>query len=122
MRGETARPRALVDYMDSMEKTARLPIRVVLPAHGEPMYDVRALVDARLAFHRARLDHIEQQLGCCATTAFELCNILFPKLKSFDIFLGLSEVIGHLDVLEAEKRVRREEEGGLTRYIPVQNP
>ena len=35
--------------------------------------------------------------------------ILFPKLKSFDVFLGLSKVIGHLDVLEEEGRVGREQ-------------
>ena len=118
-RGEKERPRALVEYLASMEKTAQLPIRIVLPAHGEPIYDVRALVDARTAFHRSRLDHIEQQLGCCATTAFELCNILFPDLKLFDTFLGLSEIIGHLDILEMEGRVRREESDGLTRYVPT---
>ncbi len=114
-RDEKVRPRALVDYCSSMERTARLPVRLGLPAHGEPLYDARALVQARLAFHRARLDHIETQLGCCAATAYELCGILFPQLKSFDTFLGLSEVIGHLDVLEAEGRVRRQE-GSVTRY------
>jgi glyoxylase-like metal-dependent hydrolase (beta-lactamase superfamily II) len=121
-RDETERPCALVDYIASMERTAQLPIRIALPAHGEPVYDVRALVDARVAFHRSRLNHIEQQLGCCTTTAFGLCNILFPDLQSFDIFLGLSEVIGHLDVLEAEGRVRREESGGVTRYLPTNVP
>jgi hypothetical protein len=40
-------------------------------------------------------------------------------LKSFDIFLGLSEVIAHLDVLEVEGRVRLEEVDGVTRYIPT---
>lgn len=118
-RDETERPRALVDYIASMQKTAQMQIRVALPAHGEPIYDVRALIDARLTFHRSRLDHIVQQLDCCAATAYELCGILFPKLKSFDIFLGLSEVIGHLDVLEMEGRVRREESGGIIRYRPV---
>ncbi|MBI4785715.1 MAG: MBL fold metallo-hydrolase [Chloroflexi bacterium] len=116
-RGETERPRALVDYCASMEKTARLPIRIALPAHGEPIYDVRALVDARIAFHRSRLDHIEEQLQCCTASAFELCQILFPELKSFDTFLGLSEVIAHLDLLELEGRVRREESDGPTRYV-----
>jgi hypothetical protein len=102
-----------------MEKTAEIPLRMALPAHGEPIYDVRALVDARQAFHRSRLDHIEQQLGCCASTAFELCNILFPTLKSFDIFLGLSEVIGHLDVLQVQGRVRTQVTDGIIRYIPA---
>jgi hypothetical protein len=103
-----------------MEKTARLAVRVALPAHGEPIYDVRALVDARIAFHRARLDHIERQLECCAQTPYEICNILFPDLKSFDTFLGLSEVIGHLDILESEGRVRLDTRDGLWRYIPTQ--
>jgi glyoxylase-like metal-dependent hydrolase (beta-lactamase superfamily II) len=118
-REQTARPCALVDYLASMEKTARLDIRLALPAHGEPIYDVRALVDGRIAFHRSRLDHIESQLECCAQTPYEICNILFPNLKSFDTFLGLSEVIGHLDILEAEGRVRLDASDGLWRYIPT---
>jgi glyoxylase-like metal-dependent hydrolase (beta-lactamase superfamily II) len=118
-RGDTRRPRALVDYIASMERTARLDVRIALPAHGEPIYDVPALVDGRIAFHRSRLAHIESQLECCAQTPFEICNILFPNLKSFDVFLGLSEVIGHLDVLEAEGRVRLESSDGVWRYIPT---
>jgi glyoxylase-like metal-dependent hydrolase (beta-lactamase superfamily II) len=118
-RGEVERPRALLDYLASMEKTARLDIRIALPAHGDPIYDVRALVDARVAFHRARLNHIEQQLECCAETPWEICNLIFPELKAVDVFLGMSEVIGHLDILEAEGRVRRDESGDLVRYIPT---
>jgi glyoxylase-like metal-dependent hydrolase (beta-lactamase superfamily II) len=118
-RGETARPRALIDYMASMERTARLNVGIALPAHGEPIDHVSALVNQRMAFHRARLDQIEQQLECCAQTPYEICNILFPKLRSFDTFLGLSEVIGHLDVLEAEGRVRLDVSDGLWRYIPT---
>lgn len=121
VRGETERPRALVDYVASLQKIAQMDIRFTLPAHGEPIYDVRALIVARLAFHRARLAHVEQQLDCCATTAYELCGILFPQLKAFDVFLGLSEVIGHLDWLEIEGRVRREHVAGVVRYIPVEN-
>lgn len=119
VRGEMERPRALVQYLASLEKTARLDVRLALPAHGDPIYDVRALVDARFAFHRSRLAHIEQQLECCAQTPFEICNLLFPDLKSIDVFLGLSEVIAHLDVLEAEGRVRVDTRDGLLRYIPT---
>lgn len=119
VRGESERPRALVDYMASMARSAQMDVRIALPAHGDPIADVRALVDGRMAFHRSRLDHIEQQLECCAQTAFEVCNILFPELRSFDTFLGLSEVIGHLDVLEAEGRIRRDTRNGLIRYTPT---
>ena len=121
-RGESERPRALVNYIASMQKTAQMDVRLALSAHGEPIYDVRALVEARLAFHRARLNHIEQQLECCVGTAYELCNVLFPSLKSIDVFLGLSEVIGHLDILESEGRVQREEQNGIIRFIPIKKP
>jgi glyoxylase-like metal-dependent hydrolase (beta-lactamase superfamily II) len=118
-RGETERPRALVDYIASLEKVGRMQVRTALPAHGEPIYDVPALIAGRLAFHRARLDHIEAQLECCAQTPFEICNILFPNVKSFDTILGLSEVIGHLDVLEQEGRVKLVTDDGLWRYRPT---
>ncbi len=118
-RGETERPRALLDYMTSMEMTERMDIHTALPAHGQPIVDMRALVDERLAFHRSRLDRIESLLECCAETPYEICNLLFPGLKSLDTFLGLSEVIGHLDILEAEGRVRLETRDGLWRYIPT---
>ncbi len=116
-RGEHARPRALVNYLASLHKVAQLEVHRALPAHGEIIEDVRALVAERLAFHRTRLTQIEQQLACCASTAYELCNIFFPNLEAVGIFLGLSEIIGHLDILEAENRVRREARDGLVRYV-----
>ncbi len=116
---EAERPRMLVDYLATFEKIARLDVRVALPGHGEPIEDVRGLIAARVAFHRARAARIEQAIAAGATTAFELSNLLFPNMKSVDVFLAMSEVIGHLDVLEAEKRIRREQNNGLVRYLAV---
>ena len=118
-RGESERPRALVNYLASLQKIAQLDVRLALPAHGEPIYDVGALIEARLAFHRARLDHMERQLAGCGSTAYELCHTLFPNLKSVDVFMGLSEVIGHLDLLESAGRVRRAMSEGVVRYTPT---
>jgi glyoxylase-like metal-dependent hydrolase (beta-lactamase superfamily II) len=114
--GERERPRALVNYLASMERTAAMDVRIALPGHGEPVTDVRALVAHRVAFHRARCSAIEAQLERGPATAFELMNVMFPNLKSFDVFLGLSEVIGHLDILEEEKRIARETRADVIRY------
>jgi glyoxylase-like metal-dependent hydrolase (beta-lactamase superfamily II) len=114
--GESARPRALVDYLASMQRVARMDITLALPAHGEPIYDVRALVEGRLAFHRARLEHIERALSDGAKTPYELCTLLFPDLQPLDVFLGISEIVGHLDILEEEKRVVEIEQDGLTKF------
>ncbi len=119
VRGGEQRPRALVNYIASLERTARMDVKIALPGHGEPVEDVRALIAGRLAFHRTRLDVIEQHVHNGAATVYELTSLLFPNLKSLDVFLGLSEVVGHLDVLEEEKRVVRTEREGVWRYEAI---
>lgn len=114
--GESERPRALVDYIASMERTAALDVRIALPGHGEPIMDVRALVAERVAFHRSRCEVIEAHVREGINTAYALAQSLFPKLKGMDVFLGLSEVIGHLDILEEEKRIAHTKRDGVWRY------
>ncbi len=118
-RGETQRPRMLVDYLASLAQTARLDVSIAYTGHGAPIDDTRALIASRVAFHRTRLDRIEKEIKAGATTAFELMQIIFPRLKSNDVFLALSEVIGHLDVLEMEGRIQTAPDDGLIRYLPL---
>lgn len=114
--GELERPRALVNYIDSLQRTAEMNVHLALPGHGEPVADVRGLVTARVAFHRARCEVLKVHIRRGVETPFELMQILFPKLKGTEMFLGLSEVIGHLDVLENEQRVVRQDGDGVWRY------
>ncbi|MBI3538156.1 MAG: MBL fold metallo-hydrolase [Chloroflexi bacterium] len=118
-RGETARPRMLVDYLASFEKTARVDVRIARTGHGAPIHDTRALIAARIAFHRARLDRIEQEIGNGAVTVFEMVQRIFPRLKPNDLFLALSEIIGHLDILELDGRIQFEEQAGIKKYSPT---
>lgn len=114
--GDLKRPRALVDYIASMQRTAAMDIHVALSGHGKPLTDVRGLVAARLAFHRSRCDMLEAHVRGGVETPYELTRLLFPTLKEAELFLGLSEVIGHLDVLEEEHRVVRGERERVWRY------
>jgi glyoxylase-like metal-dependent hydrolase (beta-lactamase superfamily II) len=115
-RDQRERPRALVDYIASMQQTAELDVRIALPGHGEPILDVRALVESRVAFHRARCEVIKAHVRPGQATAYEIMQILFPKLKGMDVFLGLSEVIGHLDILEDEELISHEKRDGVWYY------
>ncbi len=115
-RGELERPRSLVDYMRSLQRVNELEITVALPAHGEPIYDVNALIEGRLAFHRKRLERIANTLKQ-GRTPYEIAIMIFPKIKQMDIFLGLSEVVGHLDILEEEGRAMHLDSNGVTRYV-----
>lgn len=114
--GETQRPRSLVLYLQSLRRVADLDVRVAWPGHGAPITDHRALIAERLQHHEARMNRILTVLDSRACTVYEITQTLFPQLSSLDIFLGLSEVIGHLDILVERGLVVEEDEGELVRY------
>jgi len=106
--GMKERPRSLIDYMRSLRRIRDLEVRKVLPGHGEPVYDHRLLVDDILAHHQHRGRLILQLLREGAKSVYELGLALFGReLPGVQFFLVMSEVIGHLDVLELQGKVRR---------------
>src|SRR5439155_9581864 len=52
------RAKALVQYLESMQRVAAMDIRMAYSGHGEEIYDHRALIAQRLAFHESRLARI----------------------------------------------------------------
>lgn len=103
--GESARPRSLVDYIGALQKVAALEVTVAWPGHGDPIRDLPGLVARRIAFHRRRADEIADLLSARPRSAYQISQALFPNLRGIQLFLGVSEVIGHLDILEEEKRI-----------------
>ena len=97
----TPRPRRLLDYMAQLQRVARLQVDLALPSHGPPITDVRGLIARRLAFHEERAQEVLETLRDGARTAYEISLALFPDLDPINRFLAVSEVIGHLDWLEA---------------------
>ena len=49
-------------------------------------------------------------------TTWDLVQALFPSRSSLDTFLAVSEVIGHLDLLELEGRIIAQERGGILHW------
>ncbi len=49
-------------------------------------------------------------------TAFDLVNALFETLPIEEVFLGITEVLGHLEILEREGLAEGEEREGLILY------
>jgi glyoxylase-like metal-dependent hydrolase (beta-lactamase superfamily II) len=106
--------RALVEYIRSAKRVRELPIELVAPGHAEPFGGHVALVDRLLFFYDRRQKKILELLreGGPQTPA-ALSGKVFPRVKSSQLFLTLSEVMGNLEVLEDEGRVSRFERAGL---------
>ncbi|MDI6893548.1 MAG: MBL fold metallo-hydrolase [Bacillota bacterium] len=109
---------SLPEYLRTLVRLRALPVRLVLPGHGDPVSDHRALVCERLGLYRVRRDRILDLLGAGPATVYGLCLSLFPDLERDQLFLGLSETVGYLDLLEEEGMVGHTMEGGVMMYRP----
>jgi glyoxylase-like metal-dependent hydrolase (beta-lactamase superfamily II) len=114
--GSGSRPQALVTYIQSLRRTRELRAEVVLPGHGEPITDHRALIDDRLALHRRRAEKLYRLIRERPRTAYELAQELWGNVAVTQAFLTLSEVLGHVDLLLNEGRVREVLDGDLIRF------
>ena len=103
--GHEQRLRSLVLYRDALRRVAALDVARALPSHGPVVDDVAGLVERRLAFHQQRLDRILEALRAGARSTWQITLALFPDLSPLDTFLAVSEIIGHLDILEMEGRI-----------------
>jgi glyoxylase-like metal-dependent hydrolase (beta-lactamase superfamily II) len=110
------RPQALVTYLESLRKTRELPAEIVLSGHGEPITDHVALIDERFELHRRRADKIRGLIAERTRTGYELAQALFGDIAVTQAYLTLSEVLGHVDLLLNDGRVREIERDGVVYF------
>jgi glyoxylase-like metal-dependent hydrolase (beta-lactamase superfamily II) len=115
----TQRPKALVIYLASMRETRAMELRVVLPGHGEPVDDHRALIDERFEGHERRKEKIAGILADAPRTAHAIAQAMWGNVAVTQAYLTLSEVLGHLDLLLDEGRVAEDEAGGVVTFRPT---
>ncbi len=95
----------LGDFLGALRAVAKLPVRRVLPAHGEPFDDLPGRVYSLLAHHAARLDATVEALGSEERDAYSVCRALFPVLRSaHEERFALAETLAHLRHLERNGR------------------
>lgn len=112
----TARPQALVQYIESLRATREMPARIVLGGHGEPVVDHVALIDERLRMHRKRGRKMLRLLDAGPMTAYEIAVQIWGNVAVTQAYLTLSEVLGHMDVLVNEGQAVEREDGDVVRF------
>ena len=110
-------PDPLGDYLDSLERTAALDLRLALPGHGEPMNDPSARARAIVAHHRLRLEETAAALGSDPRTGYDVSYPLFgadlnPGARRF----AVAETLSHLERLVAENEAARSFADGTVTY------
>jgi len=108
---ECRRTPSLGLYLEGLRKVSEMNIKTVRPGHGPVFSDHRKLIASYCEHHENRLRHIrEVLLNNGELSVFQLSQLVFPDSQDLDIFLGLSEVQVHLDILKTRGLVAVEEQ------------
>ena len=116
------RPQALRTYIASLTQTRALPARIVLSGHGEPVTDHRGLIDERFGLTERRARKIHRLLDDGPLSAHELAQRMWGNVAVTQAFLTLSEVLGHLDLLQVDGKVAEHDDAGVVRFTSVAAP
>lgn len=109
------RPRMLPAFNRSLESLKSVGFDRFLPGHRDPIDDPGNRIESILAAHERRTANV-LELVREPRSAFEVMEGLFDDLPVTEYFAGMSEAIGHLDVLVERDQVRRQEHNGTIRY------
>jgi glyoxylase-like metal-dependent hydrolase (beta-lactamase superfamily II) len=107
------RPRSLIRFLRSLERVEGLDCAITFPSHGDTIPDHRALIASYRLHHDKRSLQLERMLAAGPKTPFEIASRMFPRAIPQQIMLVMSEVMGHLDVLEERGVIAIETRGDL---------
>jgi len=110
------RPKALITYIDSLQKTRAMDLSLVLPGHGRPITDHVSLIDERFRLHQRRAEKIRRLIASQPRSAHEIAQELWGNVAVTQAFLTLSEVLGHVDLLLRDELVVEDERDGVVRF------
>lgn len=113
-------PNPLAVYLESLQQLRKLPINIVLPAHGQPFTGAAERIDELCAHHRERLDLTKATAGN-GSSAYEVCREIFgDQLNVYDMRFALAETMAHLVYLEQKSILATRLEGDrLLFYQPA---
>lgn len=115
---EPGRPfRSVTTYFETLEEIGRTHTgATLLTGHGAPIPDWHAHKGGLDRHYRLRVDQIVRQLAKGPATVRDLVTAIFPRVKTLNVFLAYSEILGFLMYLEDKERVERVVEETRDRY------
>ena len=108
--------RALCAYIKSAKVVHAMDLDCVLPGHGEGFKNHRPLLDGLFEFYLRRQEKLLKKLAEAPATVSQLVSVVFPRADPGRLYLMLSEVLGNLEVLEDEGKIRRIEDVDVFRF------
>lgn len=111
------RPRILPAFNRSLRRLREEGYDNFLPGHGDQIENPGERIDEILAAHEERTEEVRSIVDG-PTTPADVMTGLFGDMPVTDQYSGMSEAVGHLDVLENRGEVRQRASGDVIVYEP----
>lgn len=113
------RIKALVEYVDSLKKCVTLDVGTLYTGHGELVRNHKELITTRLNRIEEKASKFLDLIRRGKSTADALARTYYHQQYESEFSLVMSEIIGHLDYLEAQNKVQKERRDGVWHYFSV---
>ncbi|HKV44858.1 MAG TPA: MBL fold metallo-hydrolase [bacterium] len=98
---------SMIDYLNSLERIARLDLTVIAPGHGPLVCDPKVRIAEYLAHRRMRERQVLDALAEIPRSAADLARALYPDLDPRLRGAAEGTVLAHLEKLVVDGRARR---------------
>jgi glyoxylase-like metal-dependent hydrolase (beta-lactamase superfamily II) len=96
--------KSLKAYSQSLDRLAGLDIKYVFTGHGEYVKDLPGLISTYKRHHMERMELVWKALHNRARTLYEIIGDVIHEVPDGDMFLAISEILVHLEILIEEGR------------------
>lgn len=106
-------------YLLSLENCLHVDYDIAFPGHGDLLYEPKQLVQQRIRRIQEKAEKFLKILEKGVRTADELAQQVYRHKYQSDFSLVMSEIIGHLDYLEGQRKIQKKKKNGVWEYSPL---
>ena len=97
--------KGLIAYEKSLERVSKLDVKYLFPGHGEWIEDMHPVINQYRQHYSERKELVFNAVKKKEKPLYYLVKDVFPNVEAGDLFIALSEIISHLEVLVDQGRV-----------------
>jgi glyoxylase-like metal-dependent hydrolase (beta-lactamase superfamily II) len=109
----------LSQHIESLRKCMELDVKLVYPGHGILIKNPNEIIMKRLGRLEAKCQRLIQLIESGITNASDIAVTWYKNTYYEQFFLVMSEIIGHLDYLEAQGKIEKQLINGVWQYNVV---
>lgn len=91
--------KGLIAYENSLEKVSKLDVDYMFPGHGEWIDDMQPVIKQYREHYLVRMEQVWNAVKKKEMPVYYLIRDVFPNVEAGDLFIALSEIVSHLEVL-----------------------